>query len=217
MVNKKYNVDLHTHSQLSYDGGLSEKDYAHLINNNILHYIAITDHNEIDFALKMNHTFGDRIIIGEEIMTTDGEIIGLFLQNKILSGLTPEQTVEEIKKQNGIVYIPHPFETQRKGIQLKVLENILHNVDIIEVFNARAMFRGKSSVANEFTSKHSISHASSSDAHCLMGVGSAYTIVNNPIEKNTIISLLNEGEFIKKYATIPSLFCPFINKIKHLL
>src|SRR3989337_574007 len=126
----KYKIDLHTHSIISHDGGLSAEHYTNIIEKRILDFIAITDHNETRFARIMQQKLGQRIIVGEEIGTTEGEIIGLFLQNTIPGGLTPEKTVQEIKAQNGLVYIPHPFETFRKGLQRDTLERIVKYIDI---------------------------------------------------------------------------------------
>jgi predicted metal-dependent phosphoesterase TrpH len=109
-------VDLHTHSVASPDGGISESQYQQVLNKGTLNCIAITDHNEVDFAIAMNKKFGDKIIVGEEIMTTQGEIIGLFLTEKVPAGLSPEETVKQIRKQGALVYIPHPFETFRHGL-----------------------------------------------------------------------------------------------------
>ncbi len=86
------NVDLHTHSVASPDGGITLKQYRHILEIGILDCIAITDHNQIDFATHARQKLGERIIIGEEIMTTLGEIIGLFLEQPVRAGMTPEDT-----------------------------------------------------------------------------------------------------------------------------
>ena len=109
-----YKIDLHTHSIISYDGGITEKQYRKILEMGILDYVAITDHNETRFAGIMQKKFGDKIIIGEEIKTKEGEIIGLFLKKTIASGQSTEETAAAIHLQGGLVYIPHPFETRRK-------------------------------------------------------------------------------------------------------
>src|SRR6266702_4633076 len=116
MMNK-YKVDLHSHSIISYDGGIAPREYERLLNTNVLDVIAITDHNEISLAQMLHKQLGEKIIVGEEIGTADGEIIGLFLQEKIAPGGTALETVAQIVLQGGLIYIPHPFEVFRKGLQ----------------------------------------------------------------------------------------------------
>ena len=127
----KYKIDLHTHSILSYDGGISRQEYINALNNKILDCIAITDHNEIDFALNLYKDFPKNIIVGEEIMTNDGEIIGLFLKKLIPKHLSVIKTIELIKEQNGLVYIPHPFDLMRAGIGEDLLKKHIKDIDTL--------------------------------------------------------------------------------------
>src|ERR1039457_5438980 len=103
-----FKVDLHTHSPASPDGGISADQYIEAISTGVLDCVAITDHNRINFAKKLNHSVGDKIIIGEEIMTSGGEIIGLYRNEQVPANLTPIDTIRIIKDQGGLVYIPHP-------------------------------------------------------------------------------------------------------------
>lgn len=119
----KYKIDLHTHSIISHDGGLTAQQYTKLIESKMLDYIAITDHNETQFARIMQQKLGSKIIIGEEIATTEGEIIGLHLKQTIPKGMTPEETVRAIKQQNGLVYIPHPFEIFKRHAAASTRKN----------------------------------------------------------------------------------------------
>ena len=137
-----FKVDLHTHSVASKDGGITPEQYADLLKSETVDIIAITDHDRIDFALGMRDALGkNRIIVGEEISTTDGEIIGLYLEKNIEPGLSAKETIKQIKKQGGLVYIPHPFEKVRHGLELETLEEIKNDIDIIESFNGRAFGR----------------------------------------------------------------------------
>ncbi len=216
-------IDLHTHSILSHDGGLHEHDYEQVISSGKLQYVAITDHNEISFALRMREKIGSAIIVGEEIMTKDGEIIGLFLREKIEPGLSAVDTVEKIKQQKGLVYIPHPFETVRSGISQTTLSSILENIDIIETFNGRGMFRNKNNEVGEFistnggTGGHSFASAASSDAHCVGGIGTSYSVVEGDVTRENIVAQLGKGQLQTKYAPMYSLLCPKMNVIKKYL
>ena len=214
-------VDLHTHSILSHDGGLDEDDYKRVIALGKLQYIAITDHNEVEFAKRMQDKIGNAIIVGEEIMTQEGEIIGLFLKEKIEPNLSVLATVTEIKKQNGLVYIPHPFETVRNGLAMHVLTSIFKDIDIIETFNGRGIFTNKNREIEEFLARFSDSHsfatAASSDAHCVSGTGTSYSIVASEVVKENLVVQLREGTVHATYAPLYSLLCPKMNVLRKLL
>ena len=202
---------------------MSIADYARLLSTHALDYIAITDHNEIAFAQKAKQTHGEAIIVGEEIMTTEGEIIGLFLTEKIKPHLSVYETIKEIKRQKGIVYIPHPFETVRSGILQTTLTSIFEDVDIIETFNGRGMFTNKNREVREFIranlgmSGYSTVFAASSDAHCVWGIGTSYSVVERTVTRENLVDQLGKGQLHTKYAPMYSLLCPKMNVIKKFL
>lgn len=138
--------------------------------------IAITDHNTIAGALEMKRIAHFPVIIGEEIRTTNGEIIGLFLSEEIPRGLSPEETVTRIKSQGGLVCIPHPFDTLRRhsGISSTNLARIQKHIDIVEVFNARTLLRRDSTRAIAFAQSNGFLSSAGSDAHMPAELGYAY-------------------------------------------
>lgn len=211
----KYKIDLHTHSIISHDGGLTEAQYVRLLENRILDFIAITDHNETSFARVMHSKLGDKIIVGEEIRTSEGEIIGLFLQKTIPGGLTPEETIQGIKAQNGLIYIPHPFETIRQGLKASTLKRIVSDIDIIELFNGRGRFRNRDRITEQFVSQHQLAVAASSDAHCRIGIGKTYSMIRGEPMSKRLKKLLRKGDLKKDYAPLLSFLCPAINRIKN--
>jgi predicted metal-dependent phosphoesterase TrpH len=210
-----YKIDLHTHSIISYDGAITEKQYQKLLESKSLDYIAVTDHNETRFARILQKKLGDKIIVGEEISTKEGDLIGLFLQQTIAPGQSVRDTVAAIHSQGGFVYIPHPFETMRKGLQQSVLEKISKDIDIVEVFNGRARFRGKAREALAFAETKKLAQASSSDAHCSSGVGSSYSIIAGIPTRDTLKKLLTTAMLCRQYAPLLTLLSPAINKIKN--
>ncbi len=212
-----YKIDLHTHSIISHDGGIRKIQYRHLLEKKVLDCIAITDHNETSFAKTMHEELGERIIVGEEIESSDGEIIGLFLSKTVPAGLSAEETVNQIKNDGGLVYIPHPFEKARHSLQEDVLKTIIKDVDIIEAFNGRGVFRGKSRLARHIAISENIAMAASSDAHCKIGIGKTFSITKQLPTKDSLKKLLREGKLQKKYAPFVSLFCPAFNKMKNRL
>lgn len=207
-------IDLHTHSDASPDGGITLRQYRTALENGLLDYIAITDHNRIDFATRAKLEMGDRIIVGEEIMTTDGEIVGLFLETGVRPGQTPEATVQDIKAQGGLVYIPHPFETIRKGLHPATLERIQDAVDIIEVCNGRAFLQNRSEQALVWAKLNNVAKAASSDAHGSRGLGRTYTVIPEQPERDTLPGLLNRGNLHTRRPAMRSLLYPKYHKAK---
>lgn len=206
-------ADFHTHSMASPDGGISASAYRQFLDSGQLDYIAITDHNRIDFALQMNQELGDKIIVGEEIMTKEGEITGLFLTKPVEPGQTAQATAQAIHDQGGLVYIPHPFETVRHGLQADVLDKITDLVDIVEAHNGRAILQNRSSRALTWATLHKKPIAASSDAHGSRGVGRTYTIVGQPITADTLASVLTQAQVVYSRPPVLSLAYPKMNRL----
>ncbi len=214
-----YKIDLHSHSTLSHDGGISESEYCKILDDNILNYVAVTDHNDTDFAIKLRKKLGDRIIVGEEIMTSNGEILGLYLTSRIEPGLTSIETVKRIVSQGGVVYIPHPFHNFRSSMTLKDTKDLLtiSKDIIIEVFNARTAYFTKSQAAHAFSDKHNLAKGSSSDAHCKWGIGRTYMSISDKPTANNLYKLVKNSSRVSTRAPIHSLLCPKINIVRKIL
>lgn len=209
-----YKVDLHTHSVASPDGGLSAAQYARALNEKVLDAVAITDHNRIDFATRLREDLGDRIIVGEEIMSTSGEIIGLYLKDSIRSGLSPLETVKQIKDQGGIVYIPHPFESVRKGLHPAVLEELIDYIDLVEVVNGRAFLQNRSAQAAIWARLNRVLGAASSDAHGWRGLGRTYTQLRQLPTRESLLDEISRGAPITARPSTRSLLYPKYNRLK---
>jgi len=135
--------------------------------------IGVTDHDTTAGALALKSVIGKgvRVIVGEEIKTNQGEIIGLFLNEEIKPGLDPMETVLRIKEQGGIVYIPHPFDPFKiNRLKRSALMQIIDHVDIIEVFNAKVVIPSFYVIARNFAKRHGKIGAVGSDAHYLPAI-----------------------------------------------
>lgn len=209
-----FKVDLHTHSTASPDGGLTADQYRRALGAKTLDAIAVTDHNRIDFALELRRELGEAIIVGEEIMTTDGEIIGLFLEKTIQPGMTPADTIRQVKDQGGLVYVPHPFETVRKGLHPAVLEEIADAVDIVEVCNGRAFFQNKSEQVVVWARINAKIGAASSDAHGLQGLGKTYTSIAEMPNRDNLLHLLESGIPMAGRPNVRALLYPKLNRLR---
>lgn len=210
-------IDLHTHSVGSPDGGVTLAQYKALIESNVLQYIAITDHDRIDVAQEIHSQLGDAIIIGQEITTQNGEIIGLFLKSKITPGLTAKETAEAIRDQGGLVYIPHPFETVRKGITKEALDPIASLVDIVEVHNGRAVFQNKGPQAAAWARLHNTATAASSDAHGVKGMATSFSVIDEVPTAKTLAKLLEKGRLQINRPPLRSLLYPKYNRLRGTL
>jgi predicted metal-dependent phosphoesterase TrpH len=210
-------VDLHTHSTASPDGGITQEQYLDMLENGSLDYVAITDHNSISFAQDLQKIVSDKVIVGEEIMTTEGEIIGLFLEKRIKPNMSLQKTIAAIKEQGAIVYLPHPFETVRKGITKESLEDLAKEIDIVEVYNGRAVFQNKGPEATVWARLHQKPVAAASDAHGQKGVGSAYiTIKETPTAAN-LVKQVQTAHLTTKRPPLHTLLYPKANRLKQRL
>ncbi len=137
--------------------------------------IAIADHGTIEGALKMQSLAPFPVIVAEEILTPHGEIMGMFLQEVIPSGLSVEQTISKIRAQGALVCIPHPFDVFRSSaLDGTMMETLLGQIDVVEVFNSRYALARSSTKAQIFAQKYGIAGSAGSDAHTPYEIGNAY-------------------------------------------
>ena len=136
--------------------------------------VAITDHNSIDGALAAKALAPDRVIVGEEIETTQGELLGYFMREWVPGGLEPMETIERLRAQGAVISVSHPFE-QTRGPKWTYdqLLTIAPHVDAIETFNARCFTDQPNEEAAAFAREHGIQGTVGSDAHSLVEVGRA--------------------------------------------
>nr|MDQ3319619.1 PHP domain-containing protein [Actinomycetota bacterium] len=140
--------------------------------------IAVTDHNEIEGALEARQLSlrdgGEpKIIVAEEVKTTDqGEVIGLFIEEKIERGMTLAETIAEIRRQGGLVYVPHPFDRMHTVPDYSDLLDVVEEIDAIEVFNAKVAYSGFNEEAARFAAKYRIVAGAGSDSHVAQALGS---------------------------------------------
>lgn len=207
-------IDLHTHSTSSPDGGITPEEYARIIEDGVLDYIAITDHNTTDFAKQLHATLGERIIVGEEIMSRTGELIGLYLTNTIPPGMSALDTAKAIKAQNGVVYVPHPLETVRKGLDQESLEVIASYIDIMEVHNGRALFQNRGPQSHTWARLHNKAIAASSDAHGKRGLGHTFSVIGKKPTAKNLVELLSKPHVVVNRPPLHTLLYPKYHKVR---
>jgi predicted metal-dependent phosphoesterase TrpH/glycosyltransferase involved in cell wall biosynthesis len=168
-------ADLHLHTSWSHDCQIPVAELLDHAEAQGLGAIAVTDHNVFGGALEAAELARGRdlvVIPGEEVKTDDqGEVIGLFLTEEIPRGLSFGETVEAIRAQGGVVYLPHPFDRLHAIPEPATLHRFLAQVDVLEVYNARLLFEAYNDEALRFARKYDLTMGAGSDAHVLQGVG----------------------------------------------
>ena len=139
-----------------------------------------------------------RVIVGEEVKTLEGEVIGLFLEERIPPGLTFAETIAEIKGQGGIVYVPHPFDRLHAVPGTSLLKANLTDLDVIEVFNSRIAYPGFNEKALRFSQRHRLPGAAGSDAHVLPGLGTALTGVGSFSGPQDFVEALGASHILRR-------------------
>lgn len=161
-----WRVELHSHTHWSKDCIIEPDTILQLCRARGIDRIAITDHNTAEGALAMAARAPELVIVGEEIMTDRGELLGYFLTESIPAGLTPAETIKRLRAQGAAISVSHPFDRLRKGAWDEAdLAQIMHQVDAIEVFNARCLFPEDNAKALAFAHKHGLRGTVGSDAH----------------------------------------------------
>lgn len=173
-------VDMHSHTMFSGDSTTTLEEIAESVVETGIDVLCVTDHNAIEGARRLQRDLESagvcRVVVGEEVRTHTGEIIGLFLTDKVPFGAAAADTAAQIRAQGGIVYIPHPFDPMRRNLTESSLETITAAglVDAIEAFNAKTSLTSLNTRAREFGERHGLALGAGSDAHVPHALGSAY-------------------------------------------
>jgi predicted metal-dependent phosphoesterase TrpH len=173
-------VELHCHSIYSKDSNLPLEKVVEACGREKVDVIALTDHNEIAGALKLREMAPDwlTVIVGEEIATADGDLVGMFLTERIEARLPIEETIRQIRAQGGLAIVPHPFDRLRhEAMGGEVLERVKDLVDFVEIYNSRCLFGGDNDQAAAFVLEHGIAGCVGCDAHWSGEHGNAIAIM----------------------------------------
>jgi len=196
----KLKVDMHTHTEYSPDSRTPVKAQAAAIRAAGVDVVCATDHNTIEGALRLREIAdGFRVVVGEEISTRDGDMIGLFLEKAIPRDLPAEETIARIHDQGGLVSVPHPFSHNRLfHIRRAALDRVWKDIDCIEIFNAREAFTQDNLRAAAFAREKNIPGAVGSDAHRAAEIGTAWVEVEEFKGREDFITVLRDGSVIGK-------------------
>lgn len=188
-------ADLHIHTVYSGDSRISLDRLVARCTELGINCIAVTDHNTIEGALEVQGIAPFKVIVGEEILTSSGEVMGYFLKEGIPRGLPVRDTVRLVREQGGLVCVPHPFDRMRGStLRRHSLEEILPEVDIIETLNARALLRRCNLAAERCAVERGLPASAGSDAHTPGEIGSAYVEMPDFEDAQGFLSALAKGK-----------------------
>lgn len=173
------NLEYHCHTNASKDSLTEPADLIRAARRRGLDRVVVTDHNSIAGAKAAQALDPELVIVGEEIMTTKGEILAAFVREEIPAGLTPLETIQILKEQGAFISVSHPFDEWRKGgwKEADLLE-IIPFVDAIEVFNSRCMDPNFNHRARAFAEKHHLAGTVGSDAHGVIELGRSVVMLD---------------------------------------
>ena len=188
-------VDFHCHTSASKDSYTSPEELIESGHSHGIDRLVVTDHNTIDGALISYLLDPEMIIVGEEIMTTKGEILAAFVTKKVPPGLSPQATINRLRDQRAFISISHPFDYWRNGAwKLTDLIEIAPGVDAIEIFNARCMNPLANREARKFALLHNIPGTAGSDAHAANEIGAAKIISSQFANAEELRKVIHEGK-----------------------
>jgi predicted metal-dependent phosphoesterase TrpH len=195
-------VDMHTHTMFSGDSTTTLDEIVEAVTESGIDVLCVTDHNALEGALRLRTLLEDagtcRVVVGEEVKTHTGEIIGLFLTERIPFGETAVRTCEMIRAQGGLVYVPHPFDPMRRNITEDSLADIASRglVDAVEVHNSKTSLQTLNAKAKQFAAHRDLAMGSGSDAHVPHALGSAYVEMPDFDGPQDFLAKLREGRVV---------------------
>lgn len=205
-------VDLHTHTMWSGDSTTTPDEFAPALAASGLDVVCITDHNAIAGAVELADRLECRVIVGEELRTAAGEIIGLFLTERVPMGVAHLDAARMIRDQGGVVYVPHPFDPMRRNLREDALYELAEAdlIDAIEVINAKTSLQSLNRRAAEFAAEFGIVAGAGSDAHVPDALGSAWVEIDDFATPMEFLAALGTGTVHGHHWDEPRVWSPRI-------
>jgi len=200
-------VDLHMHTDHSTDCATPVEVLLETARDRGLGAIAITDHNEVSGALEARRIAAGmddiKVIVAEEVKTAEqGEVIGLFLEEKIPKGMTMAETIAAIREQGGLVYVPHPFDRFHSVPDYEHLLDMVEEIDVLEVFNPRVAVTAFNEEAERFARKYRIVPGAGSDSHVAQGLGSVRVRIHDFDGPEEFLEAMRDADITRKHKNL---------------
>ncbi len=200
-------VDLHMHTDHSPDCATPVEVLLETARDRGLGAIAITDHNEVSGALEARRIAEGmddiKVIVAEEVKTAEqGEVIGLFLEEKIPKGMTMAETIAAIRAQGGLVYVPHPFDRFHSVPDYEHLLEMVEEIDVLEVFNPRVALTAFNEEAERFARKYRIVPGAGSDSHVAQGLGSVRVRIRDFDGPEEFLEAMRDADITRKHKNL---------------
>lgn len=221
----KIRLALHIHTDFSNDSYITPKEIISQCKENNIDVVGLTDHCTAKGAFKYKKLIENkdiRVIVGEELKTQVGEIIGLFLtrhiecKDKDGKFISLDTAIKEIKRQNGLVFAPHPFDKMRRGIGKASVEKFKEEIDAYEIFNSRTKLDLFNKGAERYVMENNLAPFIGSDAHIAREIGNAIIEIEDFKNKEEFLINLKRADtrFYKKRLKLIDIVRPTMNKIK---
>jgi predicted metal-dependent phosphoesterase TrpH len=205
-------ADFHIHTRFSRDSILAEEKLIRLALERGLTHVAVTNHNNVEGAMAARDKVVElgladqlTVILGEEVSTADGEVVGLFLQRTIPRGLTADETADAIHEQGGLVSIPHAYDPFRNAhIREAPLIDLLEagKVDMVEVFNSRVTFQRHNLQAAELAARYKVPGIACSDSHSSFEIAMSFNALPTFANADQLRAALPENEWHGSRSTV---------------
>jgi predicted metal-dependent phosphoesterase TrpH len=191
-------VDMHSHTMWSGDSTTTPEEIHDAVVASGLDVICITDHNAINGAVELARSLSCRVVIGEELKTHAGEIIGLFLTERVPIGVQPRAAAEMIRAQGGLVYVPHPFDPMRRNLAEPAMRDLAAAglLDAVEVMNAKTSLQSLNRRAAAFAAEFDLAAGAGSDAHVPLALGAAFVEMPDFDGPADFLTKLRQGRIV---------------------
>ena len=191
-------VDMHSHTMWSGDSTTTPDEIEEAVIDSGIDVLCITDHNAIAGAIELSERLPCRVVVGEELRTQLGEIIGLFLTERIPFGVSPIEAARRIRDQGGVVYLPHPFDPMRANLRPEIIDELVAEglVDVVEARNGKTSLEHLNQEAADYAATHGLLAGAGSDAHVPSALGAVYVEMPDFDGPAEFLASLAEGEII---------------------
>jgi predicted metal-dependent phosphoesterase TrpH len=188
-------VDFHMHTMWSGDATTTPDELREAVEATGIDVLCITDHGTVNGAIALADELPCRVVVGQEVRSWAGEIIGLFLSERLPYGLPPGDAVAAIRDQGGLVYVPHPFDPMRHCLKADVLAQLAADglLDALEVFNSKTTLAHLNEQAAAFALEHDLPGGAGSDAHVPSAIGAAFVEMPDFAGPSDFLAALRKG------------------------